>query len=110
MALGGSPVTFKTRWVAYLSDESGREEVFVQSFPALVRKTRKPLEWPAPELMDSAKNCAGLFESADAADPERRILIGAVEAGDPWLLEHQPVDSEARVQPVEVLHAEALPS
>ena len=114
------------RWVAYLSDESGRDEVLVQSFPVLGAKFQiftaggagsnldvkrvDPLEWPAPQLMDSAQNGAGLFESPNAADLERRILIGAVEAGDSWLLEHQPVDTEACVQPLEVLCSEALPS
>jgi dipeptidyl aminopeptidase/acylaminoacyl peptidase len=37
-AVGGATLSPDARWLAYVSDESGQEEVYVRSFPALDRK------------------------------------------------------------------------
>jgi Tol biopolymer transport system component len=73
-------------WVAYLSDESGRSEVYVQSFPEISRGTRvsvnggdgpmwrkdgKELYYSAPgrQLMAVAVNGAGPVFQVSAAQP-----------------------------------------
>ena len=87
------------RWVAYTSNETGRDEVYVQSYPVPGRKTlvsagggihpvwrrdgRELYYWQANQLVAASLDVGGVDEARVVR--ERTPLFQAPYPGGPWL-------------------------
>jgi Tol biopolymer transport system component len=73
------------RWLAYRSDESGRPEVYVQSFPGLEQKVRVSTDGAAPEINAEATWIRWRRDGREIAfigGDGRTIMVADVETGD----------------------------
>jgi len=72
------------QWLAYRSDESGRPEIYVQSFPGLERKVRLSTDGGAPEINAEATWIRWRRDGSEIAfigGDGRTIMVADVETG-----------------------------
>jgi dipeptidyl aminopeptidase/acylaminoacyl peptidase len=63
------------RWVAYTSDESGAEQIYVRPFPASGRK------WPISNSGGWQPRWSGDGKELFYVTPDRRLMVAAIRAG-----------------------------